>query len=115
MSSEHTIDATNMSMGRIASEAAKILMGKYDVSFAMNKVSDVSVSVINVSKLKISSNKAIQKKYYKHSGYIGNLKQATLKELADKDMEKLFRSVVSGMLPDNRLLKLRMKKLKVEL
>ena len=115
MNVEYKIDAANQSMGRVASEAASFLMGKNDVDFAKNKVAKVSVTVVNVAKLKISASKAIQKKYYRHSGYIGSLKERSLKEMIERDAEGLFRSVVSGMLPDNKLLKLRMKKLKVEL
>ena len=115
MSAEYIIDADKKSIGRVASVAASFLNGKNEVDFTPNKVADVKVRVINISRLKINPRKAIQKKYYTHSGYMGSLKSKTLKEMVSDDVIKLFRNIVKNMLPANRLMKIKMKKLKVEL
>ena len=106
---EQIIDVANISLGRAASDVARILMGKNDLDFARNKVSRVRVTVRNVSLLKMSESKKIKNKYYTHSGYLGNLKSKTLGELFEESPEKMFLKTVSGMLPDNKIKKLRLK------
>lgn len=115
MKEKFIIDASNRSIGRVASEAAGVLMGKYDTGFMPNKVSLVLVEVQNAAKLSIDHRKSISKMYYRHSGYIGNLKKKSLKETAEKDIGLLLRRTVSHMLPDNRLRKARLENLKIDL
>jgi len=110
---EHNIDVTGVSFGRAASEVAKILMGKNKTDFAYNKVTDDIVIVENIEKLKIVESK-LSNPYYRHSGYIGNLKKKSLGEISSNDMGAFFTSVVSKMLPDNRLRKARLKRLKIK-
>jgi len=107
-------DAANQPLGRAASEAAKILLGKNEVDFAPNRVFSCELTIRNINKLKISAKKLEQKEYFSHSGYIGNLRRRRLKELAAADIGKVFYRVVRGMLPANKLRTERLKNLKIE-
>lgn len=110
---EYKIDAAGKAMGRVASEAAKILMGKDQVDFAANKVAPSIVIIDNLEKLYFPATKLINKKYYRHSGYIGHLKEKTLGKRVEDDLEGLFRDCVKRMLPDNRLRDQRLRRLKI--
>lgn len=103
-----------MPLGRAASEVAKLIIGKNDPSYAPNKLSESVVTVVNVDKLSFSGRKLIQKKYYSHSGYIGNLKEKSLSDSFQDDPKKLFTQTVKGMLPKNRLGAQMIKKLRFE-
>jgi large subunit ribosomal protein L13 len=110
----YTIHAEGKRIGRIASEAAKILMGKQSASYAANKVADVSVSIVNVSKADISEKKKSEKTYARYSGYPGGLKVPTMKRvIAKKGYSEIFRMAVKGMLPKNKLAPRMMKNLKI--
>jgi large subunit ribosomal protein L13 len=101
---KHVIDAQNKKIGRIASEAAKILMGKNTPSFAKNIVPDVKVEIINASKADISSKKMDSKFYLTYSGYPGGQRNETLSKLIErKGITEVFKRAVKGMLPDNKL------------
>ncbi len=108
----HTIDATDKVLGRLAVEIALLLRGKQKVDFAPYKdIGDV-VIVQNVDKLKFTGKKAKQKKYYRHSGYLGSLKEITLEKLFEKNPEEVLRKAVFGMLPKNKLRAKMIKRLK---
>ncbi len=109
----HIIDASGKSLGRLACKVAKLLMGKHKVNFDPSKDMGDFVVVKNVEKMKITGKKMEQKKYYSHSGYLGSLKERSLKELFEKDPRKVLWEAVWGMLPKNKLRKKRMKKLKI--
>jgi len=111
----YTIDANHKKFGRLASEVARILSGKNEVAYAPNKVPDVFVAVKNLKAIDFDAKKMIQNKYYRHSGYIGSLKIKTLGERINEDIRGLFFDCVKGMLPKNKLLDKRIKRLKVEL
>jgi large subunit ribosomal protein L13 len=111
---EHKIDLTGKPLGRAASEVAKLIIGKDSSDYAPNKLSDNKVTVMNVDKIIFSGRKLIQKKYYKHSGYIGSLKVKPLEEQFRTDAKKLFTGTVKGMLPKNKLASQMIKKLKYE-
>jgi large subunit ribosomal protein L13 len=112
MNKEHIIDAAGQSLGRVASEAAKVLLGKDSTAFAKNVVRDVKVKVINVSKLNTTEKKMKQKTYHFYTGYVGNQKSPTLSQLAaKKGMGEAVRISVKGMLPGNTLRDKRMKNL----
>ena len=111
----YTIDAKDKILGRIASESAVILQGKKSPNYDPRLSGDDVVVIKNASKLKISGAKYTQKIYYRHSGYVGNLKQQTFKELFSKSPEEVLQKAVYNMLPKNRLRKNRMKRLKIEL
>lgn len=106
------IDATNKSLGRLASEIATILQGKNKPDFKAYKAGDEIVEVENIDKIKITGKKLKQKIYYHYSGYPGGLKQITLEELLKKDPNLALKKAVWGMLPKNKLRKERIKKLK---
>ena len=108
----YTIDAKGKALGRVASEAAHLLLGKNTVTFTKNLTAQVTVTIENASKLSISEKKQDQKEYLRYSGYPGGLKTATLKEVAaKKGYSEILRKAIRGMLPKNRLQALRMKNL----
>lgn len=110
----HVINASGKRLGRVASEAAKILIGKDSVEFARNKAGTASVKVENASKLLIADNKRKDKTYKRYSGYPGGLKHETLGHLSARlGYAELVKHAVKGMLPKNRLQSPRMNRLKV--
>src|SRR3989344_4960266 len=115
MATEYTIDAAGKTLGRVASEAAKALMGKTSPDYTPNKRSDVKVHVTNASKLYIREKKRVQKTYITYSGYPGGLKKERLQEItARKGPGEPLRLAVYRMLPRNTLCTNRMKNLKIE-
>lgn len=108
---EYHIDAKNKPLGRLASEIALILQGKKSVSYARNRVSDDRVYVKNVADVSVSGNKLTQKVYYRHTGYVGHLKEATLEEKMTKNPKWVLREAVRKMLPKNFLNQKRLKNL----
>lgn len=101
---EYQIDAQDKKIGRVASEAAKILMGKNRVDFARNIYPQVKVKILNASKADVTNKKTATTEYKRYSGYPGGLKTATMKKIAaDKGMKEIFRKAVYGMLPRNKL------------
>lgn len=100
-----TIDATNQTLGRIATHAANILRGKNKASFNPAAIPNVKVCITNVSKLRFTGKKLDQKKYYHFSGYPGGLRGTLLKEMRVQNPERMVRLAVYGMLPDNKLRK----------
>lgn len=100
----HTIDATGKKLGRVASEAAKLLMGKHKTSFVKHKVVGDQVKIENVSKLDMTNKKMGQKTYSSYSGYPGGLKQENMtKVVASKGYTEVVKKAVYGMLPSNKL------------
>ncbi len=101
---EHTIDAAGKRMGRVAAEAAAVLMGKNSVSFARNRIPDISVVVRGAGKLAVAERKRAGKIYRRYSGYPGGLLEETLGSLiARRGAAEALRRAVSGMLPKNKL------------
>jgi large subunit ribosomal protein L13 len=99
-----TIDATNMKLGRVASQAAASLMGKDSVAFARHILTDVKVEVINAGKLNVDDTKKRTKIYTRYSGYPGGQRQLTLEKISEKKgMKEAVRIAVRGMLPPNKL------------
>ena len=108
---DYKIDAKNKPFGRIASEVAIILSGKKTADYDPSKVSKDRALVSNIGEITISGNKAKDKIYYHHTGYIGHMKEKTYNEAFAKSPEWVLRNAVKGMLPQNRLLAERMKQL----
>lgn len=109
---KYTIDAQGKKIGRIASEAASILMGKNSVTFAKNTVADSKVEINNTVKADIMAKKKIGDVYVTYTGHRGGLKSETLGELiARRGVTEVFKRAVYRMLPDNKLRDLRMKNL----
>lgn len=114
MSMTHTIDATGKSLGRLASEVAALLNGKDSLDFAKNRVLDVTVTVTNASKVKVTGDKMNELLHKSYSGYPGGLKELTLTHVvAKKGYSEVIRHAVEGMLPKNKLQSIRMKNLVV--
>lgn len=112
MKDTYTIDAAGKRLGRVASEAAKVLMGKNSVNYAPNKEGDTTVVIENVSALVISDKKKREKMYRSHSQYPGGLTEETLAHLiARKGVGEAVRKAVDGMLPKNKLRTPRLKRL----
>ncbi|SMO77886.1 LSU ribosomal protein L13P [Balnearium lithotrophicum] len=109
----YVVDATGKTLGRLASEIAKILMGKHKPTYTPHVDGGDFVVVVNAEKVFVTGKKLDKKVYYWHTGYPGGLKQATLKELLQKKPEEVIRLAVRGMLPKNKLRDRRMKRLKV--
>ena len=110
-----TIDAKDKMLGRVASAAAKALLGNHSASFAKNLVDQEGVTIINASKIKLSGVKAKDKTYVRYSGYPGGQKTETYGMLTARLGEKdAIRRAVLGMLPKNRLQAKRIKMLTIE-
>lgn len=110
-----TIDAENKSLGRVAVEVAVSLRGKNKVSFVPYMDMGDTVIVKNVDKMKYTGNKLEGKKYHRFTGYLGNLKTATLKEfLTKKGPKEVLRKAVMGMLTKNTLRDRQIKRLKFD-
>ena len=97
------VDARDKVLGRLATEVAARIRGKYNPVFTPHTDTGDWVVVINADKIRLTGNKWSQKTYYRHSGYMGNIKSITAKELMKKKPEELVRKAVRGMLPKNRL------------
>ncbi len=109
----HIFDASEESLGRMASRAAVILRGKDKVDFAPYLDNGDFVVVINSDNLKVTGNKLENKMYYNYSGYPGGMKSISLEKLKEKDSTEVIKRAVFGMLPKNKLRKEMMKRLKV--
>lgn len=111
---KYTIDANNVSLGRLASKVAALLNGKSSTSFVKNRVADVTVEVINASKVKVTGDKMNELLHKSYSGYPGGLKERPLTYVAKKHgFGEIIRHSVKGMLPKNKLNDLKMKNLTV--
>ncbi len=109
----HVIDATDQVLGRLATRAARLLMGKHKPVFSRNLDVGDYVVIINADKVRVTGNKAKQKVYYRHSGYPGGLKSITYDKLMQANPTRVIEHAVKGMLPHTRLGASIMKKLKV--
>jgi len=109
----HVFDASDKVLGRLATEVAKLLMGKHKPMFCRNLDVGDFVVVLNAEKVRVSGDKARQKVYYRHSGYPGGLKSVTFEKLMQTHPTRAVEYAVKGMLPHNRLGASIIKKLKV--
>ena len=109
----HLIDAKDKVLGRLASEVAKILMGKDKVNYAPNLAGGDFVVVINASSIKVTGRKSEQKEYFSHSGYPGGEKMTSYEDMLSSNPQKVIENAVKGMLPKNKLRDVMLKRLKV--
>jgi len=109
----YIVDAAGKTLGRLATEIAKILMGKHKVTYTPHVDNGDFVIVINADKIHVTGKKLDKKIYYKHTGYFGHLKEETLRQKLQKKPEELIYLAVKGMLPKNKLRKEMLKRLKV--
>lgn len=108
---EVKIDASNKILGRLATEVAKLLMGKGSASFDYSRPGDTRVVVMNTDEIRVTGKKAVQKLYRHHSGFHGGLKETRYDKLFEKDSRRVLENAVRGMLPKNKLRAVRMKNL----
>ncbi len=97
------IDATDLTVGRLASEVASLLRGKHKPTFTPNMDCGDYVVIINADKVKFTGKKLTDKKYYRHTGHPGGLKEETAGKLLERAPERVLEYAVKGMLPKNRL------------
>lgn len=99
----YVVDATGYTLGRLASEVAKVLRGKNKPTYTPSIDTGDYVIVVNAEKVKVTGKKLDQKVYYRHSEYVGSLKETTLREMLNKHPERVIESAVKGMLPKGPL------------
>lgn len=109
----YVVDAEGKTLGRLASEVAKVLRGKNKPIFTPHIDTGDYVIVVNAEKIKVTGKKLDQKVYYRHSGYVGGIKETTLKEMLNKHPERVIEFAVKGMLPKGPLGRSMIKKLHV--
>ncbi len=109
----YVIDAQGQTLGRLASRLAIILRGKHKPDFTPHVDCGDFVIVVNAEKVHVTGQKLGQKKYYRHSGYLGGLKEISLRDQLQKFPNRVLEAAVRGMLPKNRLGRQMFKKLKV--
>ena len=107
------VDAEGQTLGRLASRIAAILRGKHKPTFTPWLDCGDYVVVVNAGKIKVTGNRMDSKVYYRHSGYVGGLKSVTLRHQLEKHPERALAAAVKGMLPNNRLGRQMVKKLKL--
>ncbi len=107
------IDAAEAPLGRVSTEIAKYLIGKYKPSYTPHIDGGDYVVVINAKDVPVTGHKETDKIYYRHSGFPGGIKDATVQEVREKFPERLIENAVKGMLPKNKLADERMKRLRV--
>ena len=107
------VDAEGQTLGRLASEIAKIIKGKHKPIYSPSVDCGDYVVVINAEKIKVTGRRLDQKKYYRHSGYMGGLTELTLRQQLEKHPTRVLNSAVRGMLPKNALGRHMAKKLKL--
>ena len=99
----HVVDADGERLGRLASRVASMLMGKHRPDYSRHQLAGDFIIVVNASKLGFSGNKLKQKIYYRHTGYIGHLRERTLEQMMARFPTRVIEQAVKGMLPRNRL------------
>lgn len=109
----YIVDATDQPLGRLASKIAKILQGKHKPTYTPHFDVGDYVIVVNAEKIKLTGNKAEEKRYYRHSGYVGNLQEIKYKELLARNPELPLKIAVRRMLPKTELGRRMLRKLKV--
>ena len=109
----YLVDAQGKTLGRLATQIADTLRGKRKPQFTPHVDTGDFVVVVNADKITVTGNKLDQKRYYRHSGYPGGLKERTLREQLERRPTEVLRTAVKGMLPKNRLARQQITKLKI--
>lgn len=107
------INAEGKTLGRLATEVAKRLRGKHKAEYTPHVDTGDYIIVINAEKIRVTGNKMQQKIYYKHTGYVGHLKQTSLEKMLESHPERVLEFAVKGMLPKNALGRDMIRKLKI--
>jgi large subunit ribosomal protein L13 len=109
----HLVDATDKTLGRLATEVARRLRGKHKPTFTPHMDTGDHIVVVNAEKIKVTGAKLSDKYYHRHTGYIGNLKSVSLGKLLETHPERAIQYAVKGMMPKNPLGRAMLKKLHV--
>ena len=109
----YLIDATDKTLGRLASEIAIRLKGKHKPTYTPHVDTGDCIVVVNAEKVQVTGNKLDGKMYHRYTGYVGNLKSISLREMLSKHPERVIETAVKGMLPKNPLGRAMFRKLKV--
>lgn len=109
----HVIDADGQTLGKIAVKAAMLIRGKHKVTFSPNQLCGDHVIVLNAEKIKLPPKKGMRKTYYRHTGFVGNMKIVSLDDMLAKKPTFVIEVAVKGMLEDNRLRREMLKRLHV--
>jgi len=107
------VDATDQTLGRLASDVANILRGKHKPTYAPHMDGGDFVVIVNAGKVAVTGNKAVQKLYYRHSGFPGGLSELSFEQMRERYPERIIEAAVRGMVPKNRLGRQMLTKLKV--
>ncbi len=99
----HVVDAADQTLGRLATQVAGLLMGKHKPTYSKHLDMGDFVVVVNAAKVRVTGNKLRDKKYYRHSGYMGGLKAIPLSRMMERQPGRVIEMAVRGMLPRNRL------------
>ncbi len=109
----YVVDAEGLTLGRMATEVARVLRGKHKAMFTPHMDTGDHVIIVNADKVVLTKDKAAAKQVYRHTGYPGGIRSTTYADLLDEKPERAVRRTVRGMLPKNRLGRQMLKKLKV--
>jgi len=109
----YVVDATDKTLGRLATTIANRLRGKHKAEFTPHVDTGDYVVVINAEKVRVTGNKALDKQYYHHTGYPGGIKSISFEKQIEKAPERVIESAVKGMMPKNKLSRAMLAKLKV--
>ena len=109
----YLVDAQNKTLGRLSTEIANRLRGKHKPIYTPHVDTGDYIVVVNASKIRVTGNKMTDKMYYKHTGYIGNLKSENLATMLEKYPERVLMKSVRGMLPKSKLGRAMIKKLRI--
>jgi large subunit ribosomal protein L13 len=109
----YVVDAEGKTLGRLASEVARRLRGKHKPEYTPHVDTGDYIVIINAAKVRVTGNKTQNKMYYRHTGYIGNMKSNNFAEMIDKHPERVIELAVKGMLPKNPLGRAMYRKMKV--
>lgn len=109
----YVVDAQDQVLGRLATQIAHRLRGKHKPEYAPHMDNGDFIIVVNCDKIKVTGTKLENKRYYRHSGWVGGLKSTTLQDMLASKPERVLMAAVRGMLPKNRLARHMLKKLKV--
>jgi large subunit ribosomal protein L13 len=109
----HVVDAEGQRLGRLATQIAAVLQGKNKADYSRHQIAGDFVIVLNASKIEVSGKKLTQKIYYRHTGYVGHLRQRTLEEMLARFPERVIEKSVKGMLPRTILGRQMLRRLKV--
>ncbi|MCL5016357.1 MAG: 50S ribosomal protein L13 [Patescibacteria group bacterium] len=110
----HTIDAKGKTLGRLSSEVARLLQGKNAASYNPRVLGENKIVIKNVKSLKLTGKKESQKVYYRHTGYVGHLKEKKFEDVFSSNPGWVLKRAVRGMLPKNKLASKRLKMLVIE-